>query len=87
MKLVPRLGAPDETAERLVRLLLVEAERPGTGTALMVQSLTLALGVHLLRFHSNLAPAPPNPPQSLSAPRLQRVIKQMRVKSRRIVNP
>ncbi len=78
VELVPRLGSPDETAERLVRLLLVEAERPGTGTALMVQSLTQALGVHLLRFHSNLAAVPPDPPQSLSAPRLQRVIEQMR---------
>ena len=78
VELVPRLGSPDETAERLVRLLLVEAERPGTGTTLMVQSLTQALGVHLLRFHSNLVPVPPNPPQSLSAPRLQRVIEQMR---------
>ncbi len=78
VELVPRLGSPDETAERLVRLLLMEAERPGTGTALMMQSLTRALGVHLLRFHSNLAPVPPDPPQSLSAPRLQRVIEQMR---------
>ena len=78
VELVPRLGSPDETAERLVRLLLVEAERPGIGTTLMVQSLTRALGVHLLRFHSNLVPVPPNPPQSLSAPRLQRVIEQMR---------
>ena len=78
VELVPRLGSPDETAEQLVRLLLVQTERPGTGTALMAQSLTRALGVHLLRFHSNLAPVPPDQPPSLSAPRLQRVIEQMR---------
>ena len=78
VELVSRLGSPDETAERLVRLLLVEAERPGPGTALMVQSLTRALGAHLLRLHSNLSPVPPDPPPSLSAPRLQRVIEQMR---------
>ncbi len=76
--LVPCLGSPDETAEQLVRLLLVEAERPETGTVLMMQSLTRALGVHLLRFHSNLTPAPPGPPPSLPAPRLQRVLEQMR---------
>ena len=78
VELVPRLGSPDETAERLVRLLLTEAERPGNGTALMMQSLNQALGLHLLRFHSNLAPLPPDPQPSLPAPRLQRVIEQMR---------
>ncbi len=61
-----------------MRLLLAEAERPGAGTALMMQSPTRALGVHLLRLHPNLAPLPPDPPPSLPAPRLQRVIEQMR---------
>ena len=76
--LVPRLGLPDETAEQLMRLLLKEAERPGTGTLLMMQSLTRALAVHMLRFHSNLAPSLPRSPPSLPTPRLQRVIEQMR---------
>ena len=78
VELVASLGRPDETAERLVRLMLAEAEQPGTGTALMMQSLTRALGVHLLRFHSNLAPQPPGSAPSLPALRLQRVIEQMR---------
>ena len=58
--------------------MLVEAEQPGTGTELMMQSLTRALGLHLLRFHSNLAPQPPGSAPSLPAPRLHRVIEQMR---------
>ena len=78
VELVSRLGSPDETAGRLVQLLLAEAERPGAGMALMMQSLTRALGVHLLRLHSNLVPLPPDPPPSLPAPRLHRVIEQMR---------
>ena len=77
LTLIPRLGSQDETAERLVRLLLQEAERPGTGTVLMMQSLTQAIGLHLLRAHSNRAPAQPNPPPSLPASRLHRVIEQM----------
>ena len=78
LELVPGLGRPDETVERLVRLMLVEAERPGTGTALMMQSLTRAIGVQLLRAHSNLAPQLPASPPSLPTPRLHRVIEQMR---------
>ena len=65
LELVPGLGRPDETVERLVRLMLVEAERPGTGTALMMQSLTRAICVQLLRAHSNLAPQLPASPPSL----------------------
>ena len=75
--LVQCLGLPDETGDRLVRLLLAEAERPGTGTVLMMQSLTRALVLHLLRFHSNLAPLPADSPPSLPASRLQRVIEEM----------
>ena len=77
LTLVPCLGAPDETAARLVGLLLAEAEQPGTGCALMVQSLTQALALHLLRSHSNRASPPPSPPPSLPASRLRRVVEQM----------
>jgi AraC family transcriptional regulator len=76
--LVPRLAEPDETADRLIRLLLAEAEAPGPGTLLMTETLGRALAVHLLRFHSNLAPLSPNQPSSLPAPRIRRVIEQMR---------
>ncbi len=76
--LVPRLAVPDETADRLVRLLLAEATSPGPGTSLMTETLGRALAVQLLRFHSNLAPLPPDPPAGLPAPRLRRVIEHMR---------
>ena len=78
LALVPCLGVTDETAERLVRLLLAEAERPGSGNALLMQSLAQALAIHLLRSHSNRTPLPPSPPPSLPASRLHRVIEQMR---------
>ena len=77
LTLVACLGAPDEAAERLVGLLLAEAERPGTGSVLMVQSLTQALALHLLRSHSNRTPSLPTPPPSLPSSRLRRVIEQM----------
>ena len=77
LTLVASLGVPDSTAGRLVGLLLAEAEQPGTGSVLMLQSLTRALGLHLLRCHSDRAPAAPSPPPSLPAPRLRRVIEEM----------
>ena len=76
--LVRRLAVPDHTADRLVRLLLAEAETPGPASFLMMEALGRALVIHLLRFHSNLATERPEHAPSHPAPRIQRVIEQMR---------
>ena len=78
VRLVHGLAVPDDTADRLVRLLLAEATFPGPGMALMTDTLGRALAVHLLRAHSNLTPRPPSPAPSLPAPRIRRVIEYMR---------
>jgi len=76
--LVHRLAVPDHTADRLVRLLLAEAETPGPTSLLMMETLGRALVIQLLRFHSNLATEQPESAPSHPAPRIQRVIEQMR---------
>lgn len=76
--LIPCLAIPDPTANQLVGLLLAEAEAPGPSSSLMTESLGRALVIHLLRFHSDLAAAPPARMASDPAPRVQRAIKQMR---------
>ncbi len=76
--LVHRLAVPDHTAERLVRLLLAEAETPRPTSLLMMETLGRALVIHLLRFHSNLATERPEPAPDHPAPRIQRVVAQMR---------
>lgn len=76
--LVPKLGEPDEVADRLIRLLLTEAESPMPGTGLMVEALSRALAVHVLRRHSSLAPRTPEGPATLSTGRVRRVVDHMR---------
>ena len=76
--LVHCLAMPDGTADQFVRLLLAEAESPGSGSSLMTESLGRALVIHLLRFHSTLAGAQPERPRHLADPRVRRVIEQMR---------
>ncbi len=78
MTLVPGLAEPDETADRLVRLLLAEAEAPGPGALLVIETLARALAVHLLRFHSDVTPLPRSKTPSLPPLRIRRVIEQMR---------
>lgn len=78
VELVPTLAATDQTAERLIGLLLQEAASPEPGLPLMVESLTHAVMVHLLRHHSNLAPRPQQPLESLSPGRVRRVVEHMR---------
>ena len=75
---VPCFATPDRVADRLTRLLLAEAESPGPATSLMAETLTRALVVQLLRFHSDAALRLPDPPPCLTAPRLRRVIELMR---------
>ncbi len=76
--LVRCLAVPDHKADQMVRLLLAEAESPGLGASLMRESLGRALVVHLLRSHSNFAQTRPECPTSYPAPRIHRVIEQMR---------
>ena len=76
--LTPTLSTPDDTADHLIRLMLREAEAPGPGASSIVDALTRALLVHVLRDHSNLAPQRPERPSLLSPGRMQRVIQHMR---------
>ena len=76
--LVPRLAVPDQTADQIVRLLLAEAETPGSTSPLMTETLGRALVIHLLRFHSNLSAERLEAVPSQPAPRIRRVIEQMR---------
>ena len=73
-----RLAASDGTADRLVRLLLAEAETPATATRLMTDTLARALAVHLLRCHSSLSPQGRDPAAGISGVRLRRVVEHMR---------
>ncbi len=73
-----RLATSDETADRLVRLLLAEAEAPAPATRLMTDTLVRALAVHLLRRHSSLSPGTPDQVAGISGVRLRRVVEHMR---------
>lgn len=77
--LVPRLAVADEVCERLGRLLLGAAADATAGAAPMLDALTRALVVHLLRHHSVVAPEREVAAPSLSGGRLQRVISHMRM--------
>ena len=76
--LVRCLATPDSRADQLIRLLVAEAESPGPSSSLMVESLGRALTIHLLRSHSSLSGSPPVLAPHCPAPRMQRVITQMR---------
>lgn len=78
VQLLHRFAEPDPKADQLVRLLLAEAEAPGPSSLLMTDSLGQALVIHLLRHHSNLAEAPSRQMPPDPAPRIGRVIEQMR---------
>lgn len=76
--LVPEIAATDEIAGRLIGLLLQEATSPEPGLPLMVESLTQAVMVHVLRRHSTLAPHRPQPDKELSPGRTRRVVEHMK---------
>ncbi len=78
VELIRCLAVPDLRSDQLVRLLLAEAETPGPGSSLMTESLGRALIIHLLRFHSSLAGSSLMPRAHGPAPRLRRVVEQMR---------
>ena len=75
--IVPCFAEPDREADRLVRLLLAEAESPGPATSLVADTLARALAVQLLRFHSDAALRVAAPPVTIAAPHLRRVIELM----------
>ena len=78
VQLLHRFAHSDPMADQLVRLLLAEAETPGPSSSLMTESLGRALVIHLLRRHSSLAEAPSTRPPPNPAPRVGRVVDQMR---------
>ena len=78
IELVPDFATPDEKADQIVRMLLAEAEARGHGTRLMTELLGRALAVHLIRYHSNLAPRTPEVASHGHASRILRVMDFMR---------
>ncbi len=80
VSLVPSFGVADDTADRMVRLLLAEAEAEASapGTSLMAETLGRALVIHLLRCHSNVMARAPERPAAISGARFRRVVEYMR---------
>ena len=75
--LVPKLAATDDVVDRLTQLLLAEAKSRMPGGRLMTETLSTALMVHVLRHHSNLAPAMAKVVPGLSPGRVRRVVDYM----------
>jgi len=76
-ELVPRLAVPDQVVDRLGRLILDEASGEALGQGLMVETLTRALVIHLLRSHSTVATRLPDAPIGMAGGKLRRVIEYM----------
>ncbi len=69
-------GFRDPLIEQIARAVHSEMVDPAPGGKMLVETLASALGVHILRRHSNLAPTSPPPPAArgaLDAARLRRV--------------
>lgn len=76
--LIPKLAQEDGTADRLIRLLVAEAEEPMAGGELAYDALACALSIHTLRFHSNLSAPRPAAPAALPPGRVRKVCEYMR---------
>lgn len=69
-------GFHDPLIEHLARAVRTELVAPAPGGKMLAETLAFALGVHVLRHHSNLEPAAisaPSPRGALDARRLRRV--------------
>ena len=69
-------GFRDPLIEHIARAVHTEMNDPAPGGRMLVETLASALGVHVLRHHSNLAPATvslPSPRGALDPRRLRRV--------------
>jgi AraC-like DNA-binding protein len=73
-ELHPTLGARDPILHDLGRVLLRLMSDPGPATALMMDALSRAIGVHLLRRYSGSDVPSGRSPPSLGSVRLRRVI-------------
>ena len=76
--LTPRLAYSDENVSRLCSLLMTEAERDSADAACMAETLGRALGIHLLRHHSNVSTTRPEKNCSIPNGRLRKVTDYMR---------
>ena len=76
--LIDTLAMPDESLDRLGRLLLAEAEAGALGGRLAAELLAQAFALHILRRYSSLAATAPAAPGAMSNGRLRRVVEHMR---------
>jgi AraC family transcriptional regulator len=73
----PTLGARDPILHDLGRVMLRLLAEPGPETVLMMDALSRAIGVHLLRRYSGTEIASDIAPPSLSSVRMRRVVEYM----------
>ena len=76
-ELHPTLGVRDPILHDLGRVLLRLMSDPGPAIALMMDALSRAIGVHLLRCYSGFAISPIHSSPSLGSVRLRRVVEFM----------
>jgi AraC family transcriptional regulator len=79
--LIRRLAVADDGLSRLVQALSAELKAGGPGGDLMADLICRAIALHLLRYHSNLAPAAPDGRPKIARGRLRRVLDYMHVHS------
>lgn len=79
LELVPRLAVPDPMLHHFGCLLRDEAAHRCTGSEIVIDALTRALAVHLLRHHSNRTTRTPAPSPMPTMRRMNEVIDFMRM--------